>query len=106
MKIPRTASRRTITVVLAGFAVATAAINWSTRATAVSAPQYDLVILHGRVIDPESGLDAVRNIGITSGSVKAITSSEITGGSTIEAKGLAVAPGFIDLHQHGQDEEN
>jgi dihydroorotase len=67
---------------------------------------YDLVILNGRVIDPESNLDAVRNIGIKGGSVATITESKIKGESTIDATGLVVAPGFIDLHQHGQDKEN
>jgi N-acyl-D-aspartate/D-glutamate deacylase len=67
---------------------------------------YDLVVLNGRVIDPESKLDAVRNIGISSGSIKAITRSQLKGRTVIDARGLVVSPGFIDLHQHGQDEEN
>src|SRR5688572_19275697 len=67
---------------------------------------YDLVILNGRVIDPESRLDAVRNIGISAGTIKAITTASLNGGAVIDAKGLVVSPGFIDLHQHGQNEEN
>ncbi len=67
---------------------------------------YDLVILNGRVIDPESKLDAVRNIGITKGTIKTITTKSLKGSKTINAKGLVVSPGFIDLHQHGQDMEN
>jgi N-acyl-D-aspartate/D-glutamate deacylase len=67
---------------------------------------YDLVILNGRVIDPESRSDAVQNIGIVAGSIRTITKSKIEGRSTIDARGLVVAPGFIDLHQHGQDDEN
>src|SRR5210317_2425380 len=64
---------------------------------------YDLVILNGRVMDPESGLDAVRNIGIKSGKVLDITATQIRGKETIDATGHVVAPGFIDLHAHGQD---
>jgi dihydroorotase len=64
---------------------------------------YDLVILNGRVIDPESGLDAARNIGIRDGKIALITSNAITGTDTIDAAGLVVSPGFIDLHAHGQD---
>ncbi|HEX3183723.1 MAG TPA: amidohydrolase family protein [Pyrinomonadaceae bacterium] len=67
---------------------------------------YDVVILNGRVIDPESRLDAVRNIGISSGTIKAVTTARLNGRTVIDAKGLVVAPGFIDLHQHGQNEEN
>ena len=67
---------------------------------------YDLVILNGRVIDPESKTDAIRNLGISNGVIRAITSNKIQGRTVIDARGLVVAPGFIDLHQHGQDEEN
>ncbi len=67
---------------------------------------FDLVILHGRVMDPESGLDAVRNVGITGHHIAAITESGIRGKKTIDARGLVLAPGFIDLHSHGQDAEN
>jgi N-acyl-D-aspartate/D-glutamate deacylase len=71
-----------------------------------SQPAYDLVILNGRVIDPESRTDAVRNLGISNGTIKAITSNKLTGRTIIDARGLVVSPGFIDLHQHGQDDEN
>src|SRR6266436_848118 len=67
---------------------------------------YDLVIANGRVMDPESGLDAVRNVGIRSGKIAVISSGPLEGTQTIDARGLVVAPGFIDLHQHGQDAEN
>ncbi|HEX5964771.1 MAG TPA: amidohydrolase family protein, partial [Pyrinomonadaceae bacterium] len=67
---------------------------------------YDIVIINGRVIDPESRLDAVRNVGISAGTIKAITTARLNGRTVVDAKGLIVAPGFIDLHQHGQDEEN
>ena len=67
---------------------------------------YDLVIGNGRVMDPESGLDAVRNVAIRNGKIAAISSSSLTGKQTIDAKGLVVAPGFIDLHEHGQEPRN
>jgi N-acyl-D-aspartate/D-glutamate deacylase len=67
---------------------------------------YDLVVLNGRVIDPESRSDSVQNLGISNGSIKIITRNKLSGRSVIDARGLVVAPGFIDLHQHGQDEEN
>ena len=70
------------------------------------AQQYDLVIEGGRVLDPESGLDAVRNIGINGGRIARISSDALPGKRRISASGLVVAPGFIDLHQHGQDLES
>ena len=66
--------------------------------------QYELVIEGGRVIDPESGLDAVRTIGVNAGEIAAITETPLEGERVIQAEGLVVVPGFIDLHEHGQDE--
>jgi N-acyl-D-aspartate/D-glutamate deacylase len=67
---------------------------------------FDVVIANGRVIDPESRLDAVRTIGIRGGKIAAIGVGALQGKQVIDAKGLVVAPGFIDLHAHGQDDEN
>ncbi len=67
---------------------------------------YDLVIRGGRVIDPESRLDSVRNVGIRGGRIAAISRGPLRGKQVIDARGLVVAPGFIDLHAHGQDDEN
>jgi N-acyl-D-aspartate/D-glutamate deacylase len=71
--------------------------------TIVSAQQYDLVLAGGRVMDPETGLDAVRNVGIRDGRIVSISSETLSGRRVINASGLVVAPGFIDLHQHSQD---
>jgi dihydroorotase len=67
---------------------------------------YDTVIVSGRVMDPESGLDAVRTVGIRAGKIAVISQSPLKGNSTIDAKGLVVSPGFIDLHEHGQEPRN
>jgi N-acyl-D-aspartate/D-glutamate deacylase len=66
---------------------------------------YDIVIKGGRVMDPETGLDAPRDVAISQGRIVRIGES-LTGTTTIEGKGLVVAPGFIDLHSHGQSPEN
>ncbi len=68
-------------------------------------PRYDRVILGGQVMDPASQLDAVRNIGLSGGRIAVITTHAIRGRDTIDARGLVVAPGFIDLHAHGQTPE-
>jgi N-acyl-D-aspartate/D-glutamate deacylase len=68
-----------------------------------AAQQYDVVIEGGRVMDPETRLDAVRNVGIHEGKIARISSHELKGKRVIDANGLVVAPGFIDLHQHAQE---
>ena len=74
--------------------------------TIVAAQQYDLVLEGGRVMDPETGLDGLRNVGIRDGKIARISSEALSGRRVIHASGLVVAPGFIDLHQHGQDLES
>jgi len=68
-------------------------------------PFYDRVILGGRVLDPASKLDGPRNIGLVGGRIAVITTEAIRGRDTVDARGLVVAPGFIDLHAHGQTPE-
>lgn len=67
------------------------------------APAYDLIVAGGRVIDPETGLDGVRHVGIRGGAIVMISASPLTGRDTLDARGLVVSPGFIDLHQHVHD---
>jgi N-acyl-D-aspartate/D-glutamate deacylase len=66
--------------------------------------RYDLVIHGGRVLDPETSLDAVRDVGIRGNQIVAISEQPLAGTRVIDASGLLVAPGFIDLHQHDQSE--
>ncbi|HEY2683686.1 MAG TPA: amidohydrolase family protein [Steroidobacteraceae bacterium] len=74
--------------------------------TTALAETYDIVIEGGRVMDPETGLDGVRNVGISQGKIRRISAENLSGERVIKAKGLVVAPGFIDLHQHAQDLES
>ena len=82
---------------LVGIAVVLAAL--------LRAQTFDLVIANGRVVDPESGLDAVRNLGVTGRTIAAISADRLNGRTVIDASGLVVSPGFIDLHAHGQTRE-
>ena len=61
---------------------------------------YDLVLSGGRVIDPGTGLDAVRDVGIRDGRIAAVSETPLLGDETTDVSGLVVAPGFIDLHSH------
>src|SRR5712691_2590715 len=73
---------------------------------ALAQQTYDIVLRDGRVLDPESGLDAVRHVGITGKKIAALSTQPLRGNIEIDAAGLVVAPGFIDLHSHGQTPEN
>lgn len=105
-KMRRGQSWRTRTIAIAVCVLATVLSYRGATATAVDGKQYDIVIANGRVMDPESGLDAVRNVGIIGGKIRAISSSTLEAKTTLEAKGLVVAPGFIDMHEHGQEPRN
>ena len=74
-----------------------------TGANIAVAQDYDVVILNGRVMDPETNFDGVRNVGVKDGKIVIITEGEISGKETIDASGHVVAPGFIEGHQHATD---
>ncbi len=64
----------------------------------------DVLILNGRLIDPASGVDAERDVLLRHGRVAAV---EVPGGlrdvkakETIDARGMIVAPGLVDVHVH------
>jgi N-acyl-D-aspartate/D-glutamate deacylase len=69
-------------------------------------PTYDLVIANGRVMDPETGFDRVAHVGIVGNRIEAISDSPLRGNRSIDAGGLVVAPGLIELHTHGEDKLN
>jgi N-acyl-D-aspartate/D-glutamate deacylase len=73
---------------------------------AAQAQELDIVLSRGRVMDPASGLDAARDVGILSGKIAAISEAPLRGRTVVDATGLVIAPGFIDLHSHGQTPEN
>jgi N-acyl-D-aspartate/D-glutamate deacylase len=81
---------------------------WTAKVPASGTNQaaFDVVISGGRVMDPESGLDAVRNVGIRDGKIVEISEGPLQARQIIDANGLVVAPGFIDLHEHGQEPRN
>jgi len=74
----------------------------SISAVLLQSQTYDIVIKGGRVMDPETGFSGVRNVGIRGDRIVEISERPLSGTILIEAKGLVVSPGFIDLHAHGQ----
>jgi N-acyl-D-amino-acid deacylase len=74
--------------------------------TIVSAANYDIVIKNGRIMDPETGFDAIANVGISDGWITKITTEELSGDDVVDATGLAVTPGFIDTHIHSSNKFN
>ena len=74
-------------------------------AMAQSKEIFDIVLVGGRVIDPETKLDAIRNIGISKGRIESISINALVGKELIDVKGLVVAPGFIDMHVHGRSNQ-
>jgi N-acyl-D-aspartate/D-glutamate deacylase len=76
---------------------------WLAGAAPAVAQTYDIVLSAGRVMDPESGLDAIRNVGISGDRIMRISEEPLQGKRVIDVRGLILAPGFIDLHQHAQD---
>ncbi len=63
-----------------------------------------LLIKNGRVIDPSTGLDGIRDILISGDRIGCIAENiENENAEVIDAKGLIVAPGFVDVHVHFRD---
>ena len=90
---------KTHTIFLLGLSLAAQTIS------VAAAEDYDVVILNGRVMDPETQFDGIRNVGIKDGNITTITKEIITGAETIDATGHVVAPGFIDTQAHSQGSE-
>jgi len=61
---------------------------------------YDLVLKHGHVIDPASGLDGAADVGFANGKIAAVGANLGEARETRDVAGLVVTPGLIDLHTH------
>lgn len=86
-------------------AIALFALAAVTAQTQQTGGPYDLVLAGGRVMDPASGLDAIRHVGIRGSQIAAVSATPLAGKSSIDVSGLVVAPGFIDPHSHAQSLE-
>jgi len=63
----------------------------------------EFVLRGGRVIDPESGFDAVADVAVASGQVAAVGTGVLAGRAEFDVAGLVVTAGFVDLHSHVND---
>lgn len=102
--VPAKSRRHSALIAVLGLFLACAGCSNSLTGFAVAGQpaRYDIAIIGGRVIDPETGLDAVRNVGVLGDKIAALTGDDIAGDVVVDASGYVVAPGFIDLHAHGQ----
>jgi dihydroorotase len=67
----------------------------------VFAQKYDLLIQGGHVIDPASGINAIMDVAISNGNIARVAVSiKDSAEKVIVAKGMYIAPGFIDPHTH------
>ena len=66
-------------------------------------PGFDVVLRGGRVVDPESGLDAVRDVAIAGDRVSRIGPGLPPGRLELDVAGQVVTAGFIDMHSHVHD---
>jgi dihydroorotase len=85
---------------VAAFAVAAALVS---AAAAQNVPEYDFLIKGGRVVDPQNKLDAVRDVAIKEGRVALVAANiaPTRALKAVDARGLIVTPGLIDIHVHG-----
>ncbi len=101
--MPHHAGRAVCWILLSSVVASDAAAQTPSATKVAGSGTFDLVLANGRVIDPETGLDGVRSVGIRDGRIAAISRTPLQERTVLDARGLVVAPGFIDLHAHGQD---
>lgn len=71
-------------------------------ASAASAQTYDLVLQGGHLVDPRNGINGVRDVAIAAGKIVTIAPKidSARASKTIDARGLFVTPGLVDIHTH------
>ena len=89
-----------------GIALALWTLLIGTTTATAQTTDLDLVLTGGRVMDPETGLDSQRNLGIRGDRIVEISSAPLRGKTVLDVSGLVVAPGFIDPHAHGQTNDS
>ena len=88
---------------LAAALALSSALAWQTQ-TRTQSPAFDLVIRGGRVVDGTGNPWFLADVGIKGDTITAMDSGlDATGARTIDATGLVVAPGFIDVHSHSEE---
>lgn len=88
-------------------------VRWSGFAASLSAiavvctlgaqaPEFDLLIRNGHVVDPKNNVDAVIDVAVAGGKIAAVAANLASSRArdVVDAKGLYVTPGLIDIHAH------
>src|SRR5580658_8131776 len=76
---------------------------WLVLACALNAqPRYDMLLKGGHVIDPKNGIDRIMDVGISGGKIAGVAAGidSAEAKQTVDAAGLYVTPGLIDIHVH------
>ncbi len=73
-----------------------------TTSIGVQAQQYDLLIKNGHVVDPKNKIDAMMDVAIAEGKISKVAKDipSTQSKKVVDATGLLVTPGFIDMHTH------
>src|SRR4051794_2458049 len=71
-------------------------------AASATAQQYDLLLKGGHVIDPKNNIDATMDVAVAGGKIAAVAANieRSLAKQTIDANGLYVTPGLVDMHVH------
>jgi dihydroorotase len=78
------------------------ALQLGSQAAVAQAPRYSLLIKGGHVLDARNGIDAVRDVAIADGKIAAVAADipAADAAMVVDARGLFVTPGLIDIHAH------
>lgn len=95
-------TKKTLTVIFSLLILCLSSYDCSQNKPPIPEGEYDLVITKGRIMDPEAEIETIADIGVRNGRICAIVSpgQALKAKKTIDADGLVVAPGFIDMHAH------
>ncbi len=93
---------KTSASIIRGIALAILVLSVTTTQAKQTGRRYDLLIKNGHVIDPKNSINEPRDVAITGGKIAAVEKNidPALAAKVVDAKGLYVTPGVIDIHVH------